>query len=40
MPKPRNFRMPLMLALIFSQVLHPTPSFQSKEKPQVAGSSD
>jgi len=30
--------MPLVLAQIFSQVLHPPGTFQSKEKPQVAGS--
>jgi uncharacterized protein (DUF1800 family) len=38
MPKPRNFRMPLVLALSFSQVLHPPSTFQSNEKSQVAGS--
>jgi uncharacterized protein (DUF1800 family) len=37
MPKP-NFRMPLVLALIFSQVLRPPSTLHSKENPQVAGS--
>jgi uncharacterized protein (DUF1800 family) len=38
MPERRNFRMPLILVLIFSQGLPLPSTFQSKEKPQVVNS--
>jgi uncharacterized protein (DUF1800 family) len=38
MPKTRDFRVPLALALLLSQILQLTSTLQSKENPQVAAS--